>query len=276
MNTTVFVAENHPDARWAIIDSLTHTAGFEVLPPDARNREFAYKLPREIKPTLDLIYGSKPDVVVMDIWWPPDRSAGIWASRQIKDKLPTTRILLYSQYVEADLVVHAALEGGVDGYVSKDEYPSNLLPAAIRTIRRGLPYFVPEVVDQLLRIIRKDMVPTVVDRLLADLQESKSESERSVGLRLSETESKVLKRMARGERNAAIARNLSLSESSVKGLVHQIYEKLGVREAFAETNDVELRVMAVLIGVREGYVTAEDLMSTGRLTTPHTQTAPGR
>ncbi len=261
MTIGVFVADDNPDTRWAIIDHLAHTQGFDVVPPEVARRDVAYKMPREIEPTLNLIYSYKPAVVVMDISWSHDRNAGIRASRLIKDRVATTRVLLYSHYVETDLVVEAVLEGGVDGYVSKDDYPSYMLLEAIRTVQRGLPYFVPEVVDRLLKIVRKDVKPDVVDRILTGLQGSYHNSPTPIGQQLTKTEADVLKHLARGKSNAAIARALSLGDSSVKGYVHNIYQKLGVSEVLADPKDVAPRVMAVLIGVRQGYVKVEDLAS---------------
>lgn len=262
MTIKVFVADDHPDARWAIIDSLAHTRDIEVVPADVTRREVAYQLPRTIEPTLEKIYSCKPAVVVMDVRWPPDRSAGIRASRLIKDKLPMTRVLLYTQHVEADLIVEAVLEGGVDGYVSKDNYPSYMLVDAIRAVHRGMPFFVPEVVDRLLKIVRKDVVPGVVDRIIAGRLDFERKTPKPADQKLTETEMAVLRRLARGESNPAIARVLNLSASSVKGSVHTIYQKLGVHDALADPKDVEPRVMAVLVGVRQGYVSVEDLVST--------------
>lgn len=259
MTIQVFVADDLPDIRWAIIDSLAQVEDFQVVPAEARKREIAYGMPRQIEPTLDLIFRVLPNVVVMDIGWPSDRNAGIRASRQIKERLPATHVLLYSQYVEADLVLQAVLEGGVDGYVSKAEYPSTMLPVAIRTIHQGLPYFVPEVVDRLLKIVRKDVTPPVIDKLLVALRAAEA-STHPAGQRLSVTETDVLKRMARGESNRAIARHLHLSEATVKGCVHSIYDKLGAREVTGASGDVEPRVMALLIGVQRGYVAAADLV----------------
>jgi two-component system, NarL family, nitrate/nitrite response regulator NarL len=240
----VFVAEDSPDSRWGMICNLATQEDFELLPPDIKGMEEAYRLPVEIAETETLIRRWKPDVVVMDIRWSRSgRSAGIEAAQRIKQALPATRILAYSGYNDRDLVLRAVKDGRMDGYIPKDDYPSSRLPDAIRTVARGLPYFVPEVVVRLLELIRDPDEPVV----------------QHAGEPLNETEREVLQALASGQSNPAIAESTHLGPSTVKSLVHSIYGKLGVYDGAPDESDVEPRVMAILKALRRGLLVRGDL-----------------
>jgi DNA-binding NarL/FixJ family response regulator len=240
----VFIAEDSPETRYGIAMNLASTDEFEILPPGVTDLQKANHLPCDIPDTLKLIRDNKPDVVVMDIKWGPNLFAGIEAARQIKDDLPACRVVLYSNYVDRERVVRAVLEGQVDGYIPKEGYPSYMLPEAIRTVYKGLPYFVPEVVQRLLSIISNPAGATFV----GDRNEL-----------LNETELKVLKHIARGESNSTIAGDIGYAEGAIKGIVRKIYINLGIHEEYPKGN-VDLRVMAILKGLELGYLNFSDLV----------------
>lgn len=237
----VLVAEDQPHTRLGIIAHLASYKDFEILPSGATDREHAMQLPDNVVEAVKMVKLCKPDVVVMDIKWGSDDIAGIKASRQIKDELPDTKVILCTQYCRRETVASAVIEGRVDGYVLKDE--ASPLPSAIRTVfLKGLPFFVPEVVECLLAVIR---TPRHANPPISEP--------------LSDDELKILKRIAQGESNKSIANNLSFTDTTIKNKIHFLYEKLGVSDD-ATKEKIEPRVMAVLKGLERGDVNLSDLV----------------
>ena len=79
------------------------------------------------------LHRTKPDVVVLDYHVPP--ADGLQLCRRIKRSMPPPKVLLYSAYADASLVIPAML-AGADGVVNKGA-PANELYDAIRTVARG-------------------------------------------------------------------------------------------------------------------------------------------
>jgi DNA-binding NarL/FixJ family response regulator len=244
----VLIAEDSIETRLGIALYLASTNEFEILPPSVTDLEKSKELPVDIPGNIKLIHEYKPDVVVMDIKWGSDKQgwyAGIEAARQIREDLPTTRVILYSNFVDRERVVRAVLEGQVDGYIPKEGYPATKLPEAIRTVFNDLPYFVPEVVQRLLSIISNPAGASLVGDRPGEL--------------LNETELEVLKHIARGESNSTIAGDIGYAEGAIKGIVRKIYINLGIHEEYPRGN-VDLRVMAILKGLELGYLNFSDLV----------------
>ncbi len=165
----------------------------------------------------------QPDVAVVDIRMPPDFALeGIEAERQIRASRPGTGVLLLSQYLE----VHYAMElmtdapGGV-GYLLKD--------------RVGHP---GELVDAVRRVGAGEFV---VDRSIVSLL-MRRQRQRDPVDGLTHRERDVLKLMAEGRSNAAIASQLYLSAKTIETHVNAIFTKLGL----TATPDDNRRVLAVL------------------------------
>ncbi len=237
----VLIAEDQPHTRFGIGTHLASYKEFEILPPGITDRVQAMQLPNDIVETLKLVKQYKPDVVVMDIKWGADDFAGIKAAREIKDELRDTKVILCTQYCQREHVARAVLEGRVDGYVLKDE--ADPLPLAIRTVfLKDLPFFVPEVVDSLLAIIRTPSPVTPTG-----------------GGSLSPDERTILTHIAHGESNKAIANRLNYTESTIKNKIRVIYEKLGVSDDAAR-DTIDPRVTAVLKGLETGDLNFSDLI----------------
>ena len=165
----------------------------------------------------------RPDVAVLDIRMPPGFALeGIEAERQIRASRPGTGVLLLSQYLE----VHYAVElmtgapGGV-GYLLKD--------------RVGHP---GELVDAVRRVGAGEFV---VDRSIVSLL-MRRQRQRDPVDELTQRERDVLKLMAEGRSNAAIASQLYLSAKTIETHVNAIFTKLGL----TATADDNRRVLAVL------------------------------
>jgi DNA-binding NarL/FixJ family response regulator len=165
----------------------------------------------------------RPDLVVVDIRMPPTHTnEGLKAAIALRSRHPDLGVLVFSQYVEtryaADLL--AAGSRGV-GYLLKDRVADvSEFVDALNRIAAGGTVLDPEVVTQLLGASRRtDSVEALTAR-----------------------ERQVLRLMAEGRANAAIAAALHLSPGAVEKHVTNIFGKLGL----APSTDDHRRVLAVL------------------------------
>jgi len=171
-----------------------------------------------------------PDVVVTDIRMPPgDTDEGIQAATRLRETHPQVGVVVLSQY-SAPTYVLALLEGGSEGraYLLKERVKDvDQLVAAIQAVAEG----------------GSMMDPKVVDALVAE----NARSESSPLNDLTPRERDVLREMAAGKNNAAIADALFLTERSVEKVIHSIFLKLGLTWETA----VHKRVKAVLLYLAE-------------------------
>jgi DNA-binding NarL/FixJ family response regulator len=164
-----------------------------------------------------------PDLVVVDIRMPPTHTnEGLQAAIALRAKQPGLGVLVFSQYVETRYAAEL-LAGGSEGvgYLLKDRVAdvSEFVDALTR-IAAGGTVLDPEVVTQLLGASRRtDSVDALTPR-----------------------ERQVLRLMAEGRANAAIAATLHLSPGAVEKHVTSIFGKLGL----APSADDHRRVLAVL------------------------------
>jgi len=167
-----------------------------------------------------------PDVVVTDIRMPPDGSdEGIQAAEQLRLLRPEVGVLVLSQYSEPRYAL-ALLEAGTAGrgYLLKERVEDvDQLVAAIRDVSQG-----GSVVD-----------PKVVESLVA----ARTRADASPLHELTPRERDVLREMAEGKNNAAIAKALFVTERSVEKVIHSIFLKLGLSFEV----DVHKRVRAVIL-----------------------------
>ena len=163
-----------------------------------------------------------PDVVLMDIALPEQN--GIEAAGAVQRAGMKTKIILLTSTLGDDLRLQEALDAGVMGYLLKDVSKEDLL-RAIESAHRGAPAFHPEVQKQLLRRAAGDRFP----------HED-----------LTPRELDILKEIARGKSNKAIAFDLNLTEGTVKGYVSVVLSKLGVDD----------RTQAALYAVKHGLAGA--------------------
>ena len=165
----------------------------------------------------------RPDLVVVDIRMPPTHTTeGLRAAIELRERHPGLGVLVFSQYVETRYAAELLTDGaeGV-GYLLKERVAdiSEFLDALDR-IAAGGTVLDPEVVTQLIGATRRS---DTVDSLTA-------------------RERQVLRLMAEGRANAAIASGLHLSAGSVEKYVTSIFNKLDL----APSSDDHRRVLAVL------------------------------
>jgi DNA-binding NarL/FixJ family response regulator len=179
---------------------------------------------------LDAVERLVPDAVLTDIRMPPSHDMeGIHAAHMIRASHPQVGVVVLSQHA--------------------DEAYAFLL---LKDGTAGLAYLLKERVgdtDELLRAFRETMAgrsvidPAVVEALVA----SRSRQAHSPLATLTPRETDVLREMAQGKTNAAVADALSVSESAVEKYANGIFSKLGL----SEEPLVHRRVAAVLAFLRD-------------------------
>ena len=167
----------------------------------------------------------RPDVSIVDVRMPPSHTdEGLRAAIEARRNVPGTPILVLSQYVELsyadDLLADRV---GAVGYLLKDRVADvdEFLDGLVR-VAGGGTVLDPEVVSQLF-VSRKDPIRTLTPR-----------------------ERDVLRLMAEGRTNTAIARALVVTEGAVEKHISNIFGKL----ALAPSDSDHRRVMAVLSYLR--------------------------
>jgi DNA-binding NarL/FixJ family response regulator len=179
---------------------------------------------------LAAVSAERPDVVVTDIRMPPTGTdEGIQAAERLRETNPEIGVVVLSHYASPSYVL-ALLEGGSArrAYLLKERVKDlDQLAAAIRGVAEG-----GSVID-----------PKVVEALVAE----NARAEASPLNELTPRERSVLREMAAGKNNAAIAEALFLTERSVEKVIHSIFLKLGLTW---ETT-VHKRVTAVILYLAE-------------------------
>ena len=165
-----------------------------------------------------------PDVVLMDVRMP--KRSGLEATRSIKEILPNTKILMLTiSDEEADL--YDAIKSGASGYLLK-EISIEEVANAVRAVNAG----------------QSLISPSMASKLLNEFASMVKRSDERAGVpapRLTDRELQVLKLVARGHNNRDIAKELFISENTVKNHVRNILEKLHLHS----------RMEAVVYAVRE-------------------------
>jgi DNA-binding NarL/FixJ family response regulator len=165
-----------------------------------------------------------PDVVLMDLVMPG--LDGVGAMRELRRRLPRCRVIVLTSYAEDDRLL-PAIQAGAAGYLLKNVQPRELA-RAVRAAHAG---------EALLD-------PAVAARLVEAIAEPAGAGAAPARERLTPREREVLALLGRGLPNKRIARELGVSEKTVKTHVGHVLAKLGVSD----------RTQAALHAVRAGLV----------------------
>ncbi len=169
-----------------------------------------------------LAAAAAPDVVLMDVRMP--KQSGIEACAAIKEAAPNSRIIMLTvSDEEGDL--YEAVKNGASGYLLKDSSIEEVAQA-VRVVADGQSLISPSMAIKLLDEFK---------------QMSRSDRLHSPTPKLTERELEVLRLVAQGLNNREIARQLFISENTVKNHVRNILEKLQLHS----------RMEAVMYAVRE-------------------------
>jgi two-component system NarL family response regulator len=171
-----------------------------------------------------------PDVVLMDIRMP--KSSGIEACRAMKEVSPSAKIVMLTISDEEEDLFEA-IRAGASGYLLKD-IPYDEVADVVRAVHGGQSLINPSMAAKLLTEF-------------AALARHDGEEERTQQVpppKLTDREMEVLRLVARGMNNRDIAKELFISENTVKNHVRNILEKLQIHS----------RMEAVMIAVREKLI----------------------
>jgi NarL family two-component system response regulator LiaR len=212
----VLIADDHAVVRQGLRTFLELQDDIEVVAEAADGQE-----------ALAAARSLAPDVALIDLVMP--RLGGIEAIRRLRERCPATRILVLTSFADDDTVL-PAVRAGAAGYLLKDVQPQELV-GAIRTVHEGEALLAPAVATML------------VEQLAAGEAPPQAPVEQ-----LTPREREVLAQLARGLPNKLIARELGVSERTVKAHVSHILAKL----------DLIDRTQAAVYAVRHGVVGQRD------------------
>lgn len=202
----VLICDDHPVVRAGLRGMIQSQPDLEIV-ADASDGAVAVALADRLR----------PDVVLMDLRMPG--MDGVTATANIKAEHPDIHVLILTTY-DTDADILRALEKGATGFLMKDEREDRLFDA-IREAARGKSPLAPGVASRL------------VERLRGDAESH-----------VSEREIEILRLVAQGYSNREIARELLISDSTVKAHMLHIFDKLGVTD----------RTAAVTTALRRGIM----------------------
>ena len=211
---TVLVVDDHPVVRAGLRGMLATETDFTVV-GEARDGEEAVRLAASLRPA----------VVLMDLRMPI--LDGVAAAGQIV-RAGTTRVVVLTTY-DSDADILRAVEAGASGYVLKDS-PREELFRAIRAAAAGKALLAPEIAERLMVRFRAPAVEA-----------------------LSERELDVMRLVAGGATNAEVARQLRISQATVKSHLVHAFQKLGVPD----------RTSAVIALLKRGDLSLEEVDAPG-------------
>jgi DNA-binding NarL/FixJ family response regulator len=195
---TLLIVDDHPVVRDGLRGMFATAAGFDVLGEAAGGVE-----------GVELTLRLDPDVVLMDLRMPA--GSGVEAIAELTRRGARAKVLVLTTY-DTDSDTIPAIEAGATGYLLKDA-PREELFAAVRAAAEGRAVLSPAVASRLVSAVRRPAAPA------ADT--------------LSAREREVLELVAKGTPNREIARELFISEATVKTHLTHLYAKLGVKDRAA-------------------------------------------
>lgn len=210
----VVLADDHEVVRRGLAMVLEADGGFRVI-GEARNGQEA----------VDLAIRLRPDLVLLDVRMPG--VDGIQAAKSIKQEAPEVRVLMLTGISAAPATLKM-FQGAADGYILKDATPAELLDA-VRCVAGGRPYLQPSIIRQLFGAV------TI---------ENDAEEEPPIVSPLTPREVDILRLMATSHTNREIARQLGVSEETVRTHVKHILRKLSQPD----------RTQAVVAAMRAGLL----------------------
>ncbi len=215
----VMIADDHALFRRGLEMVLAEEPGIEIVGQACDGAE-----------AVQVAAEAVPDVVLMDIRMP--KTTGIEAARAMKAVAPSAKIVILTISDEEEDLFEA-IRAGASGYLLKD-IPLDEVAAAVRSVHGGQSLINPSMAGKLLTEFAT----------LARRDAEEEPSKHAPAPKLTEREMEVLRLVARGMNNRDIAKELFISENTVKNHVRNILEKLQIHS----------RMEAVMIAVREKLI----------------------
>ena len=196
MSISLSIVEDLDEVREGLKQFISLSPEFRVLDTFKTGEEAVYSIPK-----------LNPDIVIMDISLPGMN--GIECIREIRDKVPQTQFMMFTVY-ENDEKVFEALKSGASGYLLKNTGLVQMIEA-LKELHNGGSPMSANIARKLVTVFREqEKKPLPVEAL-------------------SNRENEILQLLAKGLLYKEIADQLSISVSTVRQHIHNIYEKLHVQ-----------------------------------------------
>lgn len=209
---TVLIADDHPVVRQGMSALLEVQEGIEVV-GQVEDGEAAVKF----------IEDTPPDVILMDINMP--KLSGIEATEQIRKISPNTQIIILTSHHQ-DAMVFPAIKAGALSYLLKSATPDEVIDAVHAAVKG-----------------EARLHPRVAQRMMGEIAGTRPSADN-----LTARELDVLKEIADGFDNRNIAKNLNLSEKTVKTHISNILSKLHLED----------RTQVAIYALKQGIVPLDD------------------
>ncbi|WP_037677826.1 response regulator transcription factor [Streptomyces griseus] len=195
---SLLIVDDHPVVRDGLRGMFASAPGFTVLGEAASGVE-----------ALERAAALDPDVILMDLRMPA--GGGVAAIAELTRRRARAKVLVLTTY-DTDSDTLPAIEAGATGYLLKDA-PRDELFSAVRAAAQGRTVLSPAIASRLVSAVRAPRAPGNEP--------------------LSPREREVLGLVAKGTSNREIARELFISEATVKTHLTHLYAKLGAKDRAA-------------------------------------------
>jgi DNA-binding NarL/FixJ family response regulator len=196
MSIRVVLVDDHPIVLQGLQHLFERQADFEVV-----------SCCEDAATAIDAVRAQHPDVLVLDLRMPGANGLDVLRT-MFNERIPCRTVLLTAAITEEQVL--EAVKLGAAGLVLKESPPDTLV-SCVRRVHQGEQWIDQDTVSRAFR--------AVLDREAAA---------REASLTLTPREIEIVRMVAQGLRNKAIAERLSISEGTVKVHLHNIYEKFSV------------------------------------------------
>ncbi|MFM9939989.1 MAG: response regulator [Hyphomicrobiaceae bacterium] len=198
---TVVVVDDHPMFRQGLVWALRHSRGLSVIGEAGTTGE-----------ALSLATTLQPDVLLLDMSMHGSDTEGLAIAQLVRQSFPKIKIVILT-VSEDDRHVGTALKLGVNGYVIKSVSGAEICQV-VRDVHAGKQHVHPDLAARLLN--QANAAPVVTEPAPPRAT-------------LTAREEQILSFVSRGLTNKEVARQLEISEKTVKHYMTAIMTKLGVR-----------------------------------------------
>ena len=187
----IVIVDDHPIVRSGLEQTINDEDDMEVVGVASTTSE-----------GIAVIAGSTPDLAIVDLKMPG--GGGLELIKQCREKAPGCRFIILSSFASYPEIA-AAFSNKVEGYILKDALPEELL-AAIRLVAGGRRYYDPQVLEYFMNGPGKEPLEKLTGR-----------------------EMEILHCLGAGLNNRDMAKELFISENTVRTHLYNVFRKLSVK-----------------------------------------------